>query len=161
MLVMVLMTAPALMLMFMMVLMTAAASVFVLIMVMSTAAPVPVFMVMVFVMVLLVFFLRCFISGIDLHLTLHRPGDLRQLRDQGIGILRRQPQLLGRKGNGRLLHLLMGVELCLDLRRAVGTVQVFNDVYLLSHRISSFYILTYEQSFICYHQYTPHLPYCQ
>ena len=147
MVVMMLMTAPTFMVMLMMMLVSTATFMVVLMFmmmfvstVMSTAAaPISMLMVMMFMMVaLLMLLLRSLVSGIDLHLSLHRPGDLDQLRDQPIRILRRQPQLLcGKRDNG-LLHHLVGIELAFDLRRTVGTVQVFYDVYLLCHRSSSF-----------------------
>ena len=62
------------------------------------------------------------ISGVDLHLPFHGPGDFHQFRDQGIRVRGGEPQLLGGEGDGGLLHRRMGVELCLDLGGAVGAV---------------------------------------
>lgn len=87
------------------------------------------------------------IPGIDHHFVLDGSGDLRQLGDQGIGILRSDPQLLGGKGDGGFLHLFVGVEFALNFGGAVGAVQIVNDVDLLFHGRSSFEELTYEQSF--------------
>lgn len=87
------------------------------------------------------------IPGIDHHFVLDGSGNLRQLGDQGIGILRSDPQLLGGKGDGGFLHLFVGVEFALNFGGAVGAVQIVNDVDLLFHGRSSFEELTYEQSF--------------
>ena len=73
------------------------------------------------------------VAGHNDHLMLHRPGDLCQLSDQRIRILRCQPQLLGGKGDGSLFHLRQGIEFCFYFRRAVGAVQIFHNVYLPFH----------------------------
>ena len=78
------------------------------------------------------------ISRADDHFPLHCPGDLGQLRNQGVRIFRRQPQLPGGKGDGGLLYSRMGIELGLDLGSAVGAVQIFDDIYLLHGDTSLF-----------------------
>ena len=115
---------------FVVVIMVAAAAAFVIVvMVMAAAAFMIVVMVMAtaaFVIMFMVRFMRRLVTmpvtGHDDNLMLHRPGDFCQLSDQCIRILRCQPQLLGGEGNDGLLHLGVGVELCLDLGSAVGAV---------------------------------------
>ena len=131
-----------------------AATLMIVVMVMTTAAlvglvvvvPAAAFMIVVmvvttaaFMFVLMMVNLSMYpISRADDHFPLHRPGDLRQLRDQGVRIFRRQPQLPGGKGDGGLLYSRMGIEFGLDLGGAVGAVQIFDDVYLLHGDTSLF-----------------------
>jgi len=67
------------------------------------------------------------------HFPLHRPGQTLKLRDQGIRVLRCQPQLPGGEGNGGLLHLGKPVEFGFDLGRAVGAVQILHNIYFTDH----------------------------
>jgi hypothetical protein len=166
------MTAAAFMVVVVLVMMTAAT--FMVVLVMMTAAT---FMIVVMLMVMAattriaVFMMMVMmssflrraalgISGINLCPAFYGPGNFRQFRDQCIRILRSQPQLFRGKGDDGFLHILMIVEFLLDLRRTVGTVQIFNDIYFSGHPYPSCLISTYEQSFICY-QYTAVFVPCQ
>jgi len=77
------------------------------------------------------------VPGDDLHMVFHRPGDLQQLRNQGIGIFCGDTQLLGGEGNHSLLHIRMGIEFGFDFGGAVGTVQIFYEIHFPDHRASS------------------------
>ena len=79
------------------------------------------------------------ITGIDFRSALHRSGNSGQFRNQFVRILRRQPQLFGGKGNGCLLHLGMIIEFLLDLSRAIGAIQILDDIYFSGHGSSSHY----------------------
>ena len=136
---MVVTTAAALvvvLLMLMMVTTTALVMVLLVVMMMTTAAGFPM-LVVVMVLPLPAGGLGS-IPGVDLHFALHSPGDPDQFGDQGVRVSGGKPQLLGGKGDIRLLHLGVGIELCLDLGGAVGAVQIFDDVYLPGHRNASF-----------------------
>ena len=116
---------------FMVVMMMAAAAPVVMVVVMATAA----FLVMM--MAMLVGSLRYRMagagSGEDHDFTFHRTGQGGQFRDQGIRVLGRQPQLLGGEGDGSFLHIFVGIEFGFHLGSAVGTVQIFDDIYFLFH----------------------------
>jgi hypothetical protein len=103
---------------------------------------------------------RSRIPGIDLRTALHRLGDPGQFRDQGIGIRRGQPQLLGSESDNGLLHLGMGVEFRLDLGSAVGAVQILDDVYLTGHGDTSLFRYMSKRSCV-YFSILPHVPTCQ
>ena len=148
------MPAATLVLMLVMIVSTAAL-VFVLMMVMPAAAFV--FMLMMFVpagtrMCMLMICMGvpgCFVSGINHNAAFHGPGDFGQFRNQTIRILSSNPQLLGGEGNGSFFHSGMVIKLVFNLGCAVGTVQIFNDVYFLCHRMYLLMNLIYEQSFMC------------
>ena len=89
------------------------------------------FMIMMMVMMYL------FLSGSDEHFPFHGPGNLCQFRDQNIRVLCGQPQLLCGKGNDCFLYSLMIIKFLLDLRRAIGTVQIFQMIDLLDHKTPS------------------------
>jgi hypothetical protein len=137
---------------------TAALVVLLVIVMVATAAALPMFMVVMVLPLPAGGMAR--IPGIDIHLTLHCPGNLDQFRDQEIRICGGEPQLLGGKSDHSLLHLGVGIELCLDLGSAVGAVQIFDDVYLPGHEEPSF-ISIYEQSLMCFFQYKPICQPCQ
>ena len=157
----VVMTTAALVVVFMVMMVTALALVMLVFMfvVMTTAALV--MLVLVFMAVLpfpVGGMLR--VPGVDFHFPFHGSGKLHQLRDQGVRVRGGEPQLLGGKGDHCLLHLGMGVELCLDLGRAVGAVQILNYVYLPGHRATS--LIQYMSKRSCvYHQYIPIPVLCQ
>ena len=67
-------------------------------------------------------------SGLDGGARLHSPGDLPHLLQQRIRVFGRHTQLLGGKGQRRLFHFRQLVDLPFDLCRAVGAIQVLNDV---------------------------------
>ena len=100
------------------------------------------------------------IPGIDLRTAFHGPCDPGQLRNQRIGIRSSDPQLFGSKGNHRLLHLGMGVEFGFNLGRAVGAVQIVNDVYLPGHGDTSLFRYMSKRSCV-YFSILPHVPPCQ
>jgi hypothetical protein len=136
-LVVMVMAAAVFMVLLVVMMVTAAALVMLfMVMVMTTAAGFPVFMVVM----MLPLPAGCLggISGVDLHLSFHSPGDLHQFGNQRIRVSGGEPQLLGGEGDDGLLHLGVGIELCLDLGGAVGAVQIFDDVYLSGHREPSF-----------------------
>ena len=135
-LVAVVMSAVAFVAFLMVVMMSAVAFMAILVVVVMAAAAVFALVVGMLVRVCLMV-VRCLASGQDHRAAFHGLGDLCQLRDQGIRVLRRQPQLSGGKGNGCLLHAFVGIEFCLDLCRAVGAVQIFDDVNLLGHVAAS------------------------
>ena len=147
---MVMVTTAALVMLMLVMVATAALVVLLMIMVMvTTAALVMLMLVMVaaaagFPMLVVVMVLPLpagslgSIPGVDLHFALHSPGDPDQFGDQGVRISGGEPQLLGGEGDVGLLHLGVGIELCLDLGGAVGAVQIFDDVYLPGHREPSF-----------------------
>ena len=88
-------------------------------------------------------------SWIDLNLRLDVPGDLPKFGEQGVGVFGGYPKLLRGIGEYRLLHLRMSIERPLNLRRAVGAVQIFNDIYLFLHGNASLIKCTYEHTLIC------------
>ena len=127
-------TAAALMIMVMLMVVTAAAFVIVVvIVVMATAAFVAMIMLVFMVRLMTGRLLALGISGINHSTAFHRPGNPGQLRNQGIGVFRRKPQLLCGKGNDGFLHIFMIVEFLLDLRCTVGAVQIFDDIYFPGH----------------------------
>ena len=147
MLVLVMMPAAARMVMvLMLVMMTAAALVIVVLMlvVVSTTAVFAVRMVMLLAALPLSGGL---VPGIDHSASLHGPGDLGQLFDEGIGVLRRQTELLGGKGDGGLPDRRVIVEFLLDLGGAVGAVQIVDDIYLSGHGNASLYL--YMSKYSC------------
>ena len=141
-------TAAAAVMRIMVMVMTAAAFMLFVVMVMSAAAFM-LLMVMMMSAAAAVFLLRCCLPGTDLHTAFHCPGDLCQIRNQRIRIRGGEPQLPGGKGDNRFLHCRMGIEFAFDLGRAVGAVQIFEDVYLTGHP-EYLLISTYEQTLICF-----------
>ena len=129
--VMMIVMMPAVALVPLLMMVPAAALVSMVMMVMS--APTAMTVIMVMMVVLLMAVLSFFLHGVNFYISLHRPGNSDQFRDQCIGVLRRQPQLLGGKGDDCLLHLFMGVKLGFDLGCAVGAVQIFYGISLLGH----------------------------
>ena len=77
------------------------------------------------------------LPAMDLHPVLYGPGQFRQRRDQGIGILRRQMQLPGGKSDGSIRYAGMGLEFAFDLGRAVGAVQILYNIDLPPKKASS------------------------
>ena len=73
------------------------------------------------------------LPGVDFSSGFHRPGDFCQLGQQGIRIRCGEPQLAGSEGDGGLLHFREVIEFRFNLGGAVGTIQVFDDVYLSGH----------------------------
>ena len=155
MLMLVMVSTAALVVVIMLVMVSTAALVVMLMLVMVSTAALVVMMVFP-----AVFSMTLSVSGPDLSPGFHRPGNPDQLRNQRIGIFRRQPQLLCGKGDDSFLHILMIVEFLLNLGRTVGAVQIFNQIYFSGHRFPSRLILTYEHSFICF-QYTALFIPCQ
>ena len=94
----------------------------------------------------------------DFRIRLHRPGDSGQPLQQSVRVFRRQTKLSGGKGNDRLLHLGQRVEFGLNLRRAVGAVQISNEINLFFHRASPFFDLSYEHPFMCLQPVYSHFP---
>ena len=150
----------------MLVVMAASAFFMIVVMFMPAAAPFVLVVVaaptalMMVVFVLLLMAVMVPVPLMDLGIRFHRPGDPGQLFDQRVGILRRQMQLPGCKGDGRLLHFRQGVEFIFDLRRAVGAVQILDGVDLFRHDVLLFKSI-YEHSFMCYNQYNPISRLCQ
>ena len=143
--------AAALMMLFMFMVVTAAALMMVLLVLMVVAAAalvmvLPMFMVVAtaagFPMFVVVLPLPAWslgsIPGVDHHIRFNGPGYANQLGNQSIRVRSGEPQLLGSKGDDGILYLGVGIELCLDLGRAVGAVQIFDDIYLPGHREPSF-----------------------
>ena len=139
------MTAAAAFMVVMVFVMTAAAAFMVVIVFVMTAAATTTAMVMGMLAVRLV---ASVISGLDHHFPFHSAGNLRQLLKEAVRIFRRQPQLLGGKGNGGLPDFRQSIELGFDLGCAVGAVQILDDIYFPFH-MYLLKVLTYEQSFIC------------
>ena len=137
-LVMVMMMTAAALMVFLMIMMvtTAALMMLLMLMVVAAAAGFPMFVVVM----VLPLPAGCMgrIPGVDHHIRLNGPGNADQLGDQGVRISGGEPQLLGGEGDVGLLHLGVGIELCLDLGGTVGAVQIFDDVYLPGHREPSF-----------------------
>ena len=138
----VMVTAAALLVLIMMLMVVTAAALVVMfvMLVMVTAAALVVMSMMVVGIIGCTFLYRpgLPIPGINLHAAFHSPGDSDQFRDQGIRVFCCQPQLFGGKGDDRLLYCLMIVEFLFDLRSAVGTVQIFYDIYFPGHRYPSY-----------------------
>ena len=102
----------------------AAAFMVVLLMVAAAAAFMVVFLMMAaaaaaMVMVTAAMF---FVSWTDHCFPFNRPGKRRQFRNQCIRVIRRQPQLSGRKSDDGFLYILMRVEFPFNLCCTVGTV---------------------------------------
>ena len=134
-LVVMMMTAAALMVLFVVMVVTAAALVVLfMFMVVAAAAGFPMFVV---VLPLPAWSLGS-IPGVDHHIRFNGPGYANQLGNQSIRVRSGEPQLLGGKGDDGSLYLGVGIELCLDLGCAVGAVQIFDDIYLPGHREPSF-----------------------
>ena len=122
----------------MFVVMTAAAFVVVLMMFVVVTAAACMVVPMMLMMVLMFPNRALSVSGINLHFPFYRPGDPDQLRNQGIRIFCRQPQLLCGKGDDRFLHTLVIVEFLLDLCCAVGTVQIVDNIHFSRHWYPSY-----------------------
>ena len=106
--------------------------------------------------------LRCFVPGVDFYFSFYSPGNGDQFRDQRIRIFCGEPQLLGGKGDGCFLHQFVCIEFAFNFGSTVGTVQIIYDIDFSCHgNASLLYDLTYEQSFICYKQYTCCCKTCQ
>ena len=148
--VIVMMTAVATVMM--VVMMTAVATVMVIVVIMTATAAVMVIVMLstvtTLVMVMVMTTAAAFVmlmgmmamgTGTNGHLMLYGAGDLRQLGDQCIGIGGGEPQLLGGEGDGSAFYLWMGVEFGFDLGGAVGAVQVFDQVYFMRHRGTSYH----------------------
>jgi len=139
-LVMMVVTAAAFMVVVLMVMVMAAGTFVIMVvlvmMVMTAAAFCPVVMM---AMMVVAFLLRGFVPGMNFHLAFHGSGNGNQLRNQGIRVLCRQPQLLGGKGNGGLLHQFVGIEFALNFSGTVGAVQIFNDINLSCHGNASLF----------------------
>jgi hypothetical protein len=125
--------------------MVTAAALMVMVLVMMAAAAV----FAVFMMVMMAAFPlgRCLVPGIDHRAALHRPGNPGQLFDQTVGIFCRQPKLFGGKGDGGLLNCRVIVELFLDLCSTVGAVQIVDDIYLSGHENASLFL--YMSNYSC------------
>ena len=138
----------------MVVMMTAVATVMVIVVIMTATAAAAVMVIVMLstvttlVMVMVMTTTAAFVmlmgmmamgTGTNGHLMLYGAGDLRQLGDQCIGIGGGEPQLLGGEGDGSAFHLRMGVEFGFDLGGAVGAVQVFDQVYFVRHRGTSYH----------------------
>ena len=123
-------TAGATLVMVMLVVMTAGATLVVIVVMVMTAGA-------TFMMLMAVMMVVGMLPCCDGYLGFHSPGDLCQLWNQGIRILCRETKLFGGEGDGSLLHLRQGIDFGFYLGRAVGAVQIINDINLLGHNRSS------------------------
>ena len=83
---------------------------------------------------------RMGIPGHNNHLMLYALGNLSQLFNQTVRILRHQPKLFGGKGDDSLLHFRKRIEFCFHFGRAVGTAQILHNIYFLFHMYPPFRI---------------------
>ena len=123
------------MVMLMFVMMSAAAAFMMLMTAEATFMMRMVFMVMMLVAVfLMAVTVSAAFTGDDHHIRFHLASNRKNLGQQGIGILRGDPQLLGGEGDGCGLHFGHGVDFFFYTGGAVGAVQIVNDVHFLLHR---------------------------